>query len=241
MLLLGYRVGIPILIAELITNSLLFYQDAPTVISISLIGMVEPLVTAWLLNQFLVCRRLFERSLNVLKFLLLILPSPVVTTSLAVLVLCLTGKLPWQFYGAVWTTWSISVITGRLIVTPAVLAWATQSWWQGRLNWQRITEFVIVFSLLIGIGRAAFWTGHPLEYVMIPLLLWSAFRFRATESTLMVVMISAIAVFGTARGLSSFASTSVMESFWSLQSFICVIALTTYLLLAVVNENGFVA
>jgi signal transduction histidine kinase/CheY-like chemotaxis protein len=236
-LLLGNRVGIPILLSELIMNSLVFYRDAPTIISISLIGMVEPLVTAWLLNKFIDYRNLFERSLNVVKFLILILPSPVVTTSFAVAVLCLTGKLPWEFYGTVWATWSISVITGRLIVTPAILAWTTRFWRRERINWQWVTEFVVVLSLLAGIGRVAFWLGYPLEYMMIPLLLWSAFRFRATESTLMVVIISAIAVFGTARGLSSFARSSVIESFWSLQSFICVIALTTYLLLAVVNEN----
>lgn len=61
-LLLGYRVGFSIFIAELVTNSLLFYKDAPTIIGIALIGVVEPLITVWLLNQFIDCRNLFERS-----------------------------------------------------------------------------------------------------------------------------------------------------------------------------------
>ncbi|MBL1178776.1 MAG: response regulator [Pantanalinema sp. GBBB05] len=236
-LLLGYRVGFPIFIAELITNSLLFYKDAPTIIGIALIGVVEPLITAWLLNRFIDCRNLFERSRNVLKFLILILPSPAITTSFAVGILCLTGKLPWEFYGTVWVTWSISVITGRLIIAPLVLAWATHPWRRERLNWSRIVEFMMMFGVLIGISRIAFWSGNPLEYMMIPLLLWSAFRFRATESTLMVVVIAVIAVSGTVRGSGAFARNSIIESFWSLQSFICVIALTAYFLLTVVNEN----
>lgn len=73
---------------------------------------------------------------------------------------------------------------------------------------------------------------------MIPLLIWSAFRFGERESTLLVVIISVIAVFSTVRGFGSFAKLeSVNDSLLLLQSFICVIASTTYVLCAVINEN----
>ncbi len=90
---------------------------------------------------------------------------------------------------------------------------------------------------MVIISRAAFWGNNPVEYMMMPLLLWSAFRFRTTESTLLVVVVSAIAVLGTSRHLGSFARSSVNESLMLLQSFMCVIALTTYLLMSVLNEN----
>jgi signal transduction histidine kinase/DNA-binding response OmpR family regulator len=236
-LLLGYRLGLPIFLSELITNSLLFYKDAPTIIGISLISMIEPLVTAWLINYFIDKRNLLGRSLNVFKFLLLIVPSPLITTSFAVAILCLTGKTPWELYGAVWQTWSVSVITGRLIITPTILTWATYPWKQIQFHWKGALEFSTLVAFLIIVSRFAFWVGNPVEYMMIPLLLWSAFRFRAAESTLMVVVISIIAVFSTARGLGSFVKPSVPESLLLLQSFICVIAITTYLLLAVLSEN----
>lgn len=236
-LLLGYRVGLPILLSELLVNTLVFYQDVPTIVGISLVSTVEPLVTAWLLNQFVDSRRLFARSPHLIKFLVLIVPSPIITSSLAVAVLCVTGQLPWEFYSAVWTTWTISVITGRLIITPAILAWANDGGGYGQWRWRQGIELAVVVALLIKLGQVTFWTGDSLEYMMVPLLLWAAFRFRATESTVMVVIIAAIAVGGTAQGLGSFASESVVESFWALQSFIGVVALTSYLLLAVVNEN----
>jgi signal transduction histidine kinase/DNA-binding NarL/FixJ family response regulator len=236
-LLFGQRLGLPIFLSELITNSLLFYKDAPTIIGISLIGTIEPLVTAWIIHRVMGRLNLFGRSLNVFKFLLLIVPSPMITTSAAVAVLCLTGKAPWEFYGTIWQTWSVSVITGKIVITPAVLAWKQSSWRQMQFRWSTFFESSILIACLVIISRLAFGVGAPVEYMMIPLLLWSAFRFKAAKSTLLVVVMSAIAVFSTARGLGAFVRPSVPESLLLLQSFICVIAITTYLLLAVLNEN----
>ncbi|MEH2142859.1 MASE1 domain-containing protein [Nostoc sp.] len=236
-LLLGYRIGLPIFLSALLINSLLFYKDFPTIISISLVNCIEPLIAAWLINKFIKTHDLLGRSLNVFKFLIVILSSAAVTTCFAVAILCLTGSLPWKLYGTVWQTWSLSVITGRLLIAPMILAWAMQSWRSVRFNGLLITEFAVIIVLLAIISKASFWGNNPVEYMMMPLLLWSAFRFRATESTLLVVIVSAIAVLGTARHLGSFAKSSVSESLMLLQSFMCVIALTTYLLMSVLNEN----
>lgn len=235
----GYKIALPILLSELIVNRLLFYQDIFTIIGISFIGTIEPIITGWLLRRFLAPNRLFMRSRNVLKFIILILPSPVITTSLAVAILCFTKQLPWEFYSAVWTTWSISVITGRLIITPAILAWKSPALHQSIpiTKKQLVLELGIVISLLLGISYLAFWVGHSVEYMMLPLLLWAGFRFRAREATLLVILISALATWGTARGLGAFVQDNIVESFWLLQSFISVVTLTTYLLVTVIAEN----
>ncbi len=236
-MLFGPRLWLPILLSELFANALLFYPNAPaTVIGISAISTVEPLVTAWLISRFIGKRDLFGRSLYVFKFLMLIVPSPLVTTSLAVVVLCATGQAPWEYYVPIWQTWSISVITGRLIVTPAVLAWANYPWSQIRFKIRSAIEFVSLMVCLVIISKYAF-LGNPVEYMMLPLLLWVAFRFSALEATFLVVTISAIAVVSTALGFGSFVKPTIPESLLLLQSFVCVIALTTYFLLAVLNEN----
>ncbi len=237
LMLFGPRLWLPILLGELFANALLFYQNAPaTVLGISAISTVEPLITAWLIRRFIGKRNLFGRSLHVFKFLILIIPSPLVTTSLAVVILCATGQAPWEYYVPIWQTWTISVITGRLIVTPAVLAWANYPWSQLKLKSRSTLEFVSLIICLVIISKYAF-LGNPVEYMMMPLLLWAAFRFSALESTFLVVTISAIAVVSTVRGFSSFVKPSIPESLLLLQSFVCVIALTTYFLLAVLNEN----
>ncbi|MBW4642098.1 MAG: MASE1 domain-containing protein [Goleter apudmare HA4340-LM2] len=236
-LLFGYRIVPSIFLSALLINSLLFYKDFPTIIGISLVNCLEPLIAAWLINKFVKTHDLLERSLSVFKFLLVILISAAVTTCFAVAILCLTGSLPWALYGVVWQSWSLSVITGELLIAPMILAWAMQSWRRVRFNGLLVTEFAVIVVLLAIVSKASFWDKNPVEYMMVPLLLWSAFRFRATESTLLVVFVSAIAVLGTSRGLGSFARASVGESLMLLQSFMSVIALTTYLLMSVLNEN----
>jgi signal transduction histidine kinase/DNA-binding response OmpR family regulator len=236
-LLLGYRIVPSIFLSALLVNSLLFYKDFPTIIGISLVNCLEPFLAAWLINKFIKTYNLLERSLNVFKFLLVILTSAAVTTCFAVAILCLTGSLPWQLYGVVWQSWSLSVITGQLLIAPMIVAWAMQSWRRVRFNGLLVTEFAVIVVLLAIVSKASFWDKNPVEYMMVPLLLWSTFRFRATESTLLVVVVSAIAVLGTARGLGSFARSSVGESLMLLQSFMSVIALTTYLLMSVLNDN----
>ncbi len=62
-MLFGPRLWLPILLSELFANALLFYPNAPaTIIGISAISTVEPLVTAWLISRFIGKRDLFGRT-----------------------------------------------------------------------------------------------------------------------------------------------------------------------------------
>ncbi len=69
-------------------------------------------------------------------------------------------------------------------------------------------------------------------------MIWTAFRFEARISTLSVLIVSVIAIFGTVHGFGSFAKQpSPNESLILLQSFICAIAITTFVISAVTSEN----
>ncbi|BAY09386.1 MASE1 domain-containing protein [Calothrix sp. NIES-2098] len=237
-LVLGYRIWPAILLSELIANFSIFYQNSFIgSLIISFIDMSDPLMMALLINRFIGRRNLLERAQDVFKFVVLIVPYPVISSTVAIGVLCLTGSTPWAQYVNVWRAWLTAVLAGTLIVTPVVLAWLQKSTQQQRLRKQQIIEFALLLFSLIVISKIAFWSGYPVEYMMIPVLLWSAFRFGQRESTLLVIVISAIAIFGTAHGFGSFAKGSVYQSLLLLQSFICVVALTTFVLSAVLNEN----
>ncbi|RUR73749.1 hypothetical protein PCC6912_55260 [Chlorogloeopsis fritschii PCC 6912] len=236
-ILLGYRIWPAILIGEFIVNYFLYYQNILTSLSISVIDLIDPLVTAFLINYFIKHRNLLERSADVFKFLVLLTPASVVSTTLATTTLCLSNNASWADYGEVWRTWYTAMIAGMLIVTPALLSLTLQSRQQVKLCWQQVLELAFLVVLVITISRIAFWGGYPVEYMTIPLLMWSAFRFRQRESTLLVILVTVIAVFGTARGFGSFSKESISQSLLLLQSFICVVAITTFVLSAVINEN----
>jgi signal transduction histidine kinase/DNA-binding NarL/FixJ family response regulator len=236
-LLLGWRILPVILLSDTIVNFLIIYpQDLPLSTSIAIGNSVDLLVASFLLNRFVKYRNLLDRSQDVLRFFVLS-ASPIIGATFGVTLLCIKGISPWSAYPEVWRSWFTSVIAGTLIVTPAILAWAGQPKQSEKLRPRQIAEFGLLLLLLVVISQIAFWQKYPVEYMMIPLLIWSAFRFGSRQSTLLVVIISAIAVFGTARGLGSFVRSSLNESLFLLQSFIGVVAVTTFVLSAVINEN----
>ena len=236
-LLLGHRIWFAILLSELIANSFLFYNNFLTSSIISAIALIDPLVIGFLINRWIKRRNLLDRSQDVLKFIVLLIPSPIVSTTLAVTTLCISGVTPWTAYAPTWATWITAVLAGLLIVTPGLLAWFQPVQRQGQLSREQLAEFALLLGLIFVICRVAFWLGYPTEYMLIPPLIWSAFRLRQQESTLLVLIVSGIAVWRTADGVGSFIRGSTNASLLLLQSFIAVVAVTTFVLCAIISEH----
>ena len=237
-LLLGWRILPVLFISDFVIKLIVFFPQDLVTSSLTAFGnIVDLLVTSYLINRFVKYRHLLDRSQDVLRFFILSIPSPIIGTTLATTLLCVRGITPWTTYPEVWRSWFTSIIAGTMIVTPAILAWVQKPKQSDKLQRPRIAEFGLLLLLLVAIAKIAFWQRYPIEYMMIPLLIWSAFRFGSRQSTLLVAIVSAIAIFGTSRGLGSFVRPSLNESLFLLQSFIGVVAVTTFVLSAVINEN----
>ena len=237
-LLLGWGILPALLIGDFLIKLIVFFPGDLLLSGLTAFGnIVDLLVASFLIHRFVKYRHLLERSQDVLRFFILSIPSPIIGTTLATTLLCVRGITPWTTYPEVWRSWFTSIIAGTMIVTPAILAWAQKPKQSEKLRPPQIAEFGLLLLLLVVISNIAFWQKYPIEYMMIPLLIWSAFRFGSRQSTLLVVIISAIAIFGTSRGLGSFVRPSLNESLFLLQSFIGVVAVTTFVLSAVINEN----
>ena len=237
-LLFRYRIWPAIVVSELIVNASLFYQDNILFgSSQAVIGVIDPLVAGYLINRFTLRRYILEQTGDVFKFAVLLVPSLVVTTTLCITSLCLVGKTAWADYQGAWWGWFTATYAGELIVAPAILAWFWPSLRYRSYSWQQFVELALLLSAASAICRVAFWDGYPLEYTIVALLIWAAFRLGGRGATLMVVVVSAIAVYGTSHGFGSFYRQSVKESLLLLQSFISVVALTTYILSAAIAEN----
>ena len=111
-----------------------------------------------------------------------------------------------------WKVWWISDALGLLLVAPLVVAWADF----GRADWRqvrpgRIVEGVLAFGGLVWTAYLAFTTSPgphgavvPLQHLIAPFLIWAALRFGARGQSLGVVVLSAMAVWGTMQGLGPF-------------------------------------
>ncbi|MBD2446235.1 MASE1 domain-containing protein [Nostoc sp. FACHB-152] len=239
MLLVGYRIWPIIFLSDFTVSYILFFKNNLLISSIiPAVNLITPFIATFLIQKFIKRRHFLERSQDIFKFIVLTLPSPLISSILAALTLCISGIAPWEAFGNICRTWLTSDSTGILIVTPLVLVWLQKSPSPRSFHRQQILELAFVLLSIMAIVRVAFSGGYPIEYMVIPPLIWMAFRFEARISTLAVLIVSAIAVFGTVKGFGSFAKQlSPNESLILLQSFICVIAITTFVIFAVTSEN----
>jgi two-component system, NtrC family, sensor kinase len=215
----------------------------------------------FLLHKFIGKRHLFDRPQNVFKFIVMGgMVGPIVSASVGITALCFRGIVPLADWGMNWFIWWISNVSGILIFTPLVLIWSqpclkairnlfefcTAGIRQKKLKLKHLkslsfsakqAEFAILIVLVFAVGEISFGGGYPVEYMLIPFLVWSVLRFDIEGATLLIFIVSAIAVLETVKGGGPFARPNLNESLMLLQSFIGVIVLTTLILYAAIAQR----
>lgn len=177
---------------------------------------LEGLVGAALLRRFVGSRLDLHRVRDVVGLVMLAAGfSAVLTAFIAVTLIVLLGKTPWQDYWHTWRVFWIGDATGMLVVTPLLLTWA-----HGVKDWPRRRHWELgAFLLLMGLAThvvfhgepSAPWTFHPLVYLAFPFIFWAALRFEMAGSIYATVVLSAVALWHTAHGTGPFAETDSQE------------------------------
>ncbi len=239
--LLGYRLWPSIFFGELI-HYILTQGLTPTHI---LVGMgfgiadtIDRLLAMYLMNKYAKGRYFLNYVQDIFYFILfVVILTPIISSTIGAITICLFNQAPWTEYAVVWWTWWTGVAIGGLVFAPIILAWS-RGLRQLKLRFQpKALEAILLLLLVITISEISFGGGYPIIYMLIPLLVWSAFRFGHKGATLLIVIISIISMVGTARDFGPFVRPSRNESLLLLQSFMGVIALTTLILSAVIAEN----
>jgi len=248
-LLLGYRAWPGVAVGAFLANVAVFLsnQAADTLTILAVSGFIaagntlEAVIGARLIHRFVKQDSPFGQVQDVFKFVGVALLMCAMSAAVGPTGLCLAGVVPWTIYGTVWFTWWLGDVAGVLILTPMLLAW----WRQPRPRWEpwRLLEIALLFLVLLAVGQTVFGRWFPVSvlrprsYLLIPFLLWVVFRSGLREAMTAVTLISGIAVWNTVRGSGPFVGESLNESLLSLQSFVCVIAVTMMLLAAALAER----
>ncbi|MBD2569120.1 MASE1 domain-containing protein [Anabaena lutea] len=156
---------------------------------------------------------------------------------LGAITVCLGGYEPWHKYLEISLGWWVGDSIGILLFAPLILNLAkkipdveVKSW----RNW----EILVTISTLCIVSYFTFIKPQPLEYLLLPPLLWSAFRFGNKITTILVVIISTLASVATGYRLGVFYDAALKNhSILLLQLFMGVISVTTMVMLAIVTEN----
>ncbi|EMM93881.1 MASE1 domain protein [Leptospira interrogans serovar Zanoni str. LT2156] len=139
-----------------------------------------------------------------------------------------------------WLTWWVGEILGVYVGAPFILFWFRGPY--KLFRWKEFFEsaillFLIVFFSLTSfdLTTSVFFFNYSLGYVLVPLILWSAFRLGERASSLAVFLSSIIAIFGSIP--TRFNAESIGESSILLQFFIAVLSITSLLVVSMVNER----
>ena len=136
-------------------------------------------------------------------------------------------------------------VTGTLVFAPWVMMLFTnETRWPTGSQWRDVAERVALLIALAFVTLAVFAGFTPaqvktysLEFLCLPFLMWSAFRFGPRQVSLAVVMVSSVAVWGTLRGVGPFAVAGTFESVKLLQAYLTVMSIAAIAFATTVDER----
>jgi signal transduction histidine kinase/DNA-binding response OmpR family regulator len=136
----------------------------------------------------------------------------------------------------IWNWW-IGDSIGVLLFAPLILVWLRSPKDAEIKSWFHWEVFTALISLVI-VSYLCLYNAEPLEYLLLPPLFWSAFRFGSKLTTLLVTTVAMTASVATANKLGIFyQAITPSNSLILLQIFMGVLAITTMAVLAIVAEN----
>ena len=247
----GYRICPGIFVGAFWANSVTFlvnkFSTPGVVIAISFVialgNMLEAVLGRFLLGRWIGNANPLFKVEDVLKFLVIAMLAGLSNSLIGPTVLCLSGSVSWEFFPTVWFTWWLGDVAGILTITPLFFIFRR---YYRKIKWRMsfILEglFVILVLILtdVGIFGGNFLNGKLnflCGYLLLPVVVWAAYRFGPAGATLTVLMTLGIAIAGTVKGMGPFVHENLHLSFLSLLSSIAAISMVGLILAAAIKER----
>jgi integral membrane sensor domain MASE1 len=152
-------------------------------------------------------------------------------------VLMSSGALPTGDFWSTWSVWWTGDAMGVLIIAPFLLAARTARWPRGvpLLRW---AEAVALLGGTAAVTAVATATSLNLLSLVVPFLIWAAFRFQLVGAAPCALIASVIAIYAGAVESGPFSGRDLLAMMIILQAFNGTVALTALLLSATVTERN---
>ena len=129
--------------------------------------------------------------------------------------------------------WFLSDVSGALVMTPILLAWAGTR--VARPSRGFLLESLAVLAILVVLVEVPAQLDVP--YVVFPLLIWTALRLGPRGAAAAVFVVASLTILNTAQNEGPFVRESITEQLLATQLFLAVAALTSLFLAAVTAER----
>ncbi|MDP1623308.1 MAG: MASE1 domain-containing protein, partial [Bacteroidales bacterium] len=242
-ILLGHRIWPGITIGAFAANFSLL-TDLNMSVSVSIMASLstatgntlEALLAVLLIRRLTLSKNPFNHTGDVVKFIIF---AAMISTTVSATIGTVTFKLSsgdWNGFMPMWLTWWLGNATGVLLITPLALTYSKQeiSRWVSFPG--TIENYLLVVSLF-AVWYFVFSNSYPLLYLLIPALIFAAYKFGRFSSAAVIFIISVISVIITVNNSGPFATYPLNESLLLQQGFIGCIAITTMVLSSLVFDQ----
>ena len=177
----------------------------------------------------------FDRAADILRFAVSALIAATIAATVGTATLEVVDLASAASAYMIWLTWWLGDATGIVMLVPMCVLWAVPRPRTERAQAEElalVASVVVVLVAVFGIAQARI-RDLPYAFFMVPLLLWSAFRF-GTRATAMLAVIEWI--IATYRVLNNYGPISFRDPVISLVLVQTLVALFGVLMLSVAAE-----
>jgi signal transduction histidine kinase len=174
-------------------------------------------------------------------FLLAACLSTIVSATVGVTSVCMTGTAPWTAFTSLWSTWWIGDAIGNLVTAPFVFVWADQA--RNRRRLQRLTEAALLTCSMLLLSLAVFvvhgmTVPYPVHYLIFPAVIWAALRLGQHATATLVFGALTVTIVATLGGRGPFVTPNIGASLLQVALFMAVVAVTGLFLGAATAERN---
>jgi signal transduction histidine kinase len=197
---------------------------------------LAPLAAAELLNR-IGFRRELDRLRDAAAIILLAaLVAMTLSATVGASVLVLSDAVPVSNFWTTWAVWWTGDAMGVMLVAPFLLSLVPRSS-SPALTFATGAQLV---ALLVGIAVVTyvlFESPLRLEYLVFPLIMVAAWRFRLRGAAPAALIASGLAVASAVQGIGPFANEGLFEKMVTLQVFNVYVAMSSFVLAAYVDAR----
>jgi anti-anti-sigma factor len=229
----GLRVWPAVTIAALLVN--LPINGSPTTALLIAVGnTAAPLLAARLLRA-VGFRWQLDRLRDAFALVFLgALVAMLVSATFGATALLFDNTIDRGAFGSTWALWWAGDGTGVLVFAPLLFSLHLLR----RLTWRGALEIAAVIGGLAAVAYIVFRTQSQDAYLVFPLVIWAAVRFRQLGASLAAVTVVSMATWAAVDQAGPFADDRFLHRVLTLQVCNAVVTLTSFVLAAVIAERA---
>jgi PAS domain S-box-containing protein len=212
-----------------------------TAATIGIGNTVEALLAATIIRHYIGVPWRFERGEDVATFLAAAILGGAFAATVSLVPIAYVHTLPARELFWNWLTWWLGDAIGIVLITPLILSWRRR----GSVDWtpERIVEGACLAVLIAAAAYTVFRTVpgsqiyHELKFLIVPLAIWTAFRFSQREVTTVAFAVCLYSVWEAfVAGLPPGSTSN--HALLTLVTFNATVAITGLVLSAVLYERS---